>query len=137
MQTLQDRPTQPQNEVAGSDLMLDSDYVLCDVVHEGQITSEEQARQAQNIDNVRGSILEKINGIQEMSALYKRHLAAAGKGQDILEKEKTPDGRPLTTWDMQEIEGLMELDLARAEYCRVMIEHFKLCIDTFRRMLRG
>ena len=65
-----------------------------------------------------------------MAALRKRHLSAAEKARMRLGSDEA-----LKYWDRQEIEGLMELDLARAEHCRAMIEHFKLCIRTFYAML--
>lgn len=136
MLTLPDRQTQPQNDPGGFKVPT-ADEVLADVVYDHPlgITGQDSANEAQKIDQIRGYILERINGIQEMKALQKRHLAAAGKGGEILESGHCPDGRPLSPWDRQEVEGLMELDLARAEHCRAMIGHFTLSLRTFYAML--
>jgi len=107
------------------------DQVLSDVVYTAPILSQEAADDAMKVDQIRGYILERINGIREMTALRKRHLAEAGKCRQRLEEDQA-----LSRWDRMEIEGLAEYRVAQGDYCVAMVEHFRLSIQTFYQMLR-
>lgn len=118
------------NEVGGFKLPT-ADEVLADVAYGRLITCQADADEAMKIDHIRGHILEKIGSIKEMIALRKRYFASAEKCRHRLEF----DPELTAHYDRQEVEGLMELEIARAENCRAMIEHFAISIQTLYAML--
>lgn len=105
--------------------------VLSGVVYDKPIQGQADADEAVRVDQLRGHILERINGIREMAALRKRHLAEAGKCRQRLDEDQGLD-----RWDRIEIEGLAELRESQADYCAAMVGHFTLSIRTFYQMLK-